>query len=125
MIIPLVVKNMKKYVNGVEVESLKIRGGLDEIHVEYTEKEFDLRDYPDKLSAVKERLIDECGVKFNFITQCNDLILLQVYDEPIGFSRHDIAQALMININRVSPFYIAPMDKWINCINLRGIEDEL
>lgn len=117
--------SVKKYVNGVEVESLKIRGGLDEIHVEYEEKEFDLRDYPDKLSAIKDRLIDKYDVKYNFITQCNDVILLQVYDEPFEFASRGIASALRICIDRVNPFFVDGLDKFIYVINLRGIDDDV
>jgi len=116
---------VKKYVNGVEVKSLKIRGGLDEIHVEYEEKEFDLRDYPDKLSAVEERLINEFDIKFNFITKTNDLILLQVYDEPDDFYNTTIAGALRVKTSDVIPFYVIETNKWIYCIDLRGIDDDV
>ena len=117
--------SVKKYVNGVEVESLKIRGGLDEIHVEYEEKEFDLRDYPDKLSAVEKKLINEFDVKFNFITIRNGMILLQVYDEPDEFCNTNIAGVLRIKTSDVIPFYIIETDKWIYCIDLRGLDDDV
>lgn len=118
---------VKKYVNGVEVDSLKIRGGLDEIHVEYEEKKWCLSDYPNKLLAVSYKLKDDYGVKFNYIKydSCYAMLILSVYDESCEFSEDDIASSLNISSKYVHEFYIDNTGEWIYVIDLEGVEDEM